>query len=118
VRTALLLICSNVFMTFAWYGHLTRDRFKAAPLWIVVLGSWLIALFEYCFQVPANRIGAETGFTAAQLKIMHHARRVRGVLARVLPRGADHLEHLGRLRPRAAGCLFRLPQVVSAPHVA
>jgi uncharacterized protein (DUF486 family) len=70
VRTALLLICSNVFMTFAWYGHLTREKFKAAPLWIVVVGSWAIALFEYCFQVPANRMGAESGYTAAQLKIM------------------------------------------------
>jgi uncharacterized protein (DUF486 family) len=57
-------------MTFAWYGHLTREKFRVAPLWIVVLGSWLIALFEYCFQVPANRIGAESGYTAAQLKIM------------------------------------------------
>ena len=57
-------------MTFAWYGHLTREKFKAAPLWIVVIGSWAIALFEYCFQVPANRIGAESGYTAAQLKIM------------------------------------------------
>jgi uncharacterized protein (DUF486 family) len=70
VPTVLLLICSNVFMTFAWYGHLTKDRYKAAPLWIVVLGSWLIALFEYCFQVPANRLGSESGFTASQLKIM------------------------------------------------
>jgi uncharacterized protein (DUF486 family) len=70
VRTVLLLVLSNVFMTFAWYGHLTSPRFKAAPLWIVVLVSWGIALLEYCFQVPANRIGSNAGFTAAQLKIM------------------------------------------------
>jgi uncharacterized protein (DUF486 family) len=62
----LLLTISNVFMTFAWYGHL---KFKSSPLWIAVLVSWLIAFAEYCFQVPANRIGHAT-FTAAQLKTM------------------------------------------------
>ena len=62
----ILLTISNVFMTFAWYGHL---RFKSAALWVVVLASWGIAFFEYCFQVPANRIGHEY-FTAAQLKMM------------------------------------------------
>lgn len=51
-------------MTFAWYGHL---KFKDAALWKVILVSWLIAFFEYCFQVPANRIGSET-FSGAQLK--------------------------------------------------
>ena len=60
----LLLIISNVFMTFAWYGHL---KFKSTALWVVILVSWGIALFEYCFQVPANRIGHEY-FNAAQLK--------------------------------------------------
>ena len=60
----ILLTISNVFMTFAWYGHL---RHKSAALWMVILVSWLIALFEYCFQVPANRIGSEY-FTTAQLK--------------------------------------------------
>ena len=53
-------------MTFAWYGHL---KFKGAALWLVILVSWGIALFEYCFQVPANRIGHEF-FDAAQLKTM------------------------------------------------
>ena len=60
----LLLTISNIFMTFAWYGHL---RFKGTALWIVILVSWGIALFEYCFQVPANRIGHEV-YNAAQLK--------------------------------------------------
>ena len=60
----ILLTISNVFMTFAWYGHL---KFKSTALWIVILLSWGIALFEYCFQVPANRIGHEY-FSAAQLK--------------------------------------------------
>lgn len=60
----ILLTISNVFMTFAWYGHL---KFKHKALWLVILVSWLIAFAEYCFQVPANRIGHDT-FTAAQLK--------------------------------------------------
>ena len=64
MRTVVLLTISNVFMTFAWYGHL---KFKNSPLWIVVLISWGIALFEYCFQVPANRIG-HVHYSAAQLK--------------------------------------------------
>jgi uncharacterized protein (DUF486 family) len=64
VLTILLLVASNVFMTFAWYGHL---RFKAAPLAIVIAVSWGIALFEYMLQVPANRIGYGY-FSAAQLK--------------------------------------------------
>ncbi|MBV0890588.1 DMT family protein [Paracoccus sp. Z118] len=59
-----LLICSNLFMTLAWYGHL---RFKAAPLALVIAVSWLIALPEYALQVPANRTG-HGYFTAAQLK--------------------------------------------------
>lgn len=65
--TILLLLLSNVFMTFAWYGHLRSD-FKAKPLALVVAASWGIAFFEYCLMVPANRIGHNSGFTAAQLK--------------------------------------------------
>ena len=60
----LMLTISNIFMTFAWYGHL---KHKGTALWIVILVSWGIALLEYCFQVPANRIGHEY-FSAAQLK--------------------------------------------------
>ncbi|MDT8344753.1 MAG: DMT family protein [Thermohalobaculum sp.] len=59
-----LLVLSNVFMTFAWYGHL---KFKATPLAIVILASWGIAFFEYCLQVPANRVGHNV-FSAAELK--------------------------------------------------
>ena len=73
MKTAILLTISNVFMTFAWYGHIASDRLKAAPLWAVVILSWGIALFEYCFQVPANRIGHNQGFSGAQLKIMQEA---------------------------------------------
>jgi len=66
MKTIGLLFISNVFMTFAWYGHLKRH--KESPLWIVILASWGIAFFEYCFQVPANRWGAQSGFAAAHLK--------------------------------------------------
>lgn len=67
--TPLLLVGSNIFMTYAWYGHL-RDL-KAKPLWIAIAVSWLIAFLEYCLQVPANRIGAnDAGYSLAQLKVM------------------------------------------------
>lgn len=67
VLTIGLLLMSNLFMTFAWYGHL---KFKAAPLIVVILVSWGIAFFEYVLQVPANRIG-HGHFSAAQLKTIH-----------------------------------------------
>jgi uncharacterized protein (DUF486 family) len=66
VATPLLLVFSNVLMTFAWYGHLKQP---AWPLWLAILVSWGIAFFEYCFAVPANRIGYGT-FTGQQLKVM------------------------------------------------
>src|SRR5438045_4039024 len=64
MTTILLLTISNIFMTFAWYGHL---KYRQAPLFKVILISWLIAFLEYCFQVPANRIGSYE-FTVVQLK--------------------------------------------------
>lgn len=64
MRTILLLTISNIFMTFAWYGHL---KFRSEALWKVIIASWGIAFFEYCFQVPANRIGSYE-FNGAQLK--------------------------------------------------
>lgn len=67
VKTALLLMASNVFMTFAWYAHLKNMNHK--PWLIVALLSWLVALFEYLIQVPANRIGY-TELDLGQLKIM------------------------------------------------
>jgi uncharacterized protein (DUF486 family) len=63
----LLLVASNVFMTFAWYGHL---KYKSSPLWIVVIASWGIAFFEYWLAVPANRIGSTAGYSGAELKTM------------------------------------------------
>ena len=64
-----LLCCSNLFMTTAWYGQL---KFPAAAMWVAVLASWGIAFFEYCLQVPANRMGYGQ-FSGAQLKIMQEA---------------------------------------------
>lgn len=66
MRTIVLLTISNVFMTFAWYGHL---KFRNTPLKIAILVSWLIAFVEYCFQVPANRIGSYE-YSTAQLKTL------------------------------------------------
>jgi uncharacterized protein (DUF486 family) len=66
MRTVALLTVSNIFMTIAWYGHL---KFKESPLWKVILICWGIAFVEYCFQVPANRIG-HYEYSAAQLKTM------------------------------------------------
>jgi len=64
--TVILLCCSNVFMTFAWYGHLRHTK---SPLYLAILVSWGIAFFEYCFQVPANRIGYTTEhFSMVKLK--------------------------------------------------
>src|SRR3954470_18792393 len=67
MKTIALLICSNTFMTFAWYWHLkTTD----VPLWKMILISWGLALVEYCFAVPANRIGFQNGWNGFQLKIV------------------------------------------------
>ena len=66
IATITMLLASNVFMTFAWYGHL---NYRAYPLWIAIAVSWGIALFEYCFAVPANRIGHAV-YSTAQLKTM------------------------------------------------
>ena len=66
MKTIILLIISNIFMTVAWYGHL---KYKSKSLWLAILMSWAIALPEYIFQVPANRIGSYT-FTVTQLKIL------------------------------------------------
>lgn len=66
MKTVLLLTISNIFMTIAWYGHL---KYKSSPLFRVIVISWLIAFVEYCFQVPANRIG-HFHYSAAQLKVI------------------------------------------------
>jgi uncharacterized protein len=66
MRTIILLLASNIFMTFAWYGHL---KHKGIPLWKAIVISWGIAFFEYCLMVPANRIGYANGFNGFQLKM-------------------------------------------------
>ena len=66
MKTILLLVASNVFMTFAWYGHLKQNDLS---LWKAILISWGIAFFEYCLMVPANRMGYAAGFNGFQLKI-------------------------------------------------
>src|SRR5574344_3150615 len=76
LQTILLLVVSNVFMTFAWYGHLKLQEMKITSSWpliLIILFSWGIALFEYMFQVPANRLGfsGKGGpFTLVQLKVI------------------------------------------------
>ena len=76
VYTIILLVIANIFMTFAWYGHLKLQEMKLInnwPLFAIILFSWGIALFEYCFQVPANRIGFDENggpFSLMQLKVM------------------------------------------------
>lgn len=67
IRTIGLLLCSNIFMTIAWYGHLKHTN---VPLWKAILVSWLIAFFEYCLMVPANRIGFNNGVSGFQLKML------------------------------------------------
>jgi len=66
MRTIILLTVSNIFMTFAWYGHL---KYQNIPIWKAILISWSIAFLEYCFMVPANRIGYIDGMNGFQLKI-------------------------------------------------
>jgi hypothetical protein len=99
-----LLLVSNVFMTFAWYGHLT---FKSAPLWIVIFASWGIAFVEYCFAVPANRIGHAV-YSAAELKTIQEVITLLvfaafSVLWLKEPLGWNHLVGFGLI---AAGAAF------------
>lgn len=91
-----LLLASNIFMTFAWYGHL---KFKTAPLMVVIFASWGIALFEYMLQVPANRIG-HGHFSAAELKTIQEVLTlsvfaVFSVLYLKEPLGWNHLVGFG-----------------------
>lgn len=77
--TVIMLLCSNAFMTFAWYGNLKLQELKIStdwPLILIILASWGLALFEYCFMIPANRIGSDINggpFSLVQLKVMQEA---------------------------------------------
>ncbi len=100
----LLLLASNVFMTFAWYGHL---KFKTSPLWLAVMASWGIAFVEYWFAVPANRIGSAV-YSAAELKTIQEVITllvfaVFSVLYLKEPIGWNHLVGFGLI---AAGGFF------------
>ena len=89
--TILLLVCSNVFMTFAWYGHLKLQEMKIStgwPLILVILFSWGVAFFEYCAQVPANRIGFDGNggpFNLMQLKVIQEVISVEPPRSILLP---------------------------------
>jgi uncharacterized protein (DUF486 family) len=109
MRTILLLTVSNIFMTFAWYGHL---KYRNEALWKVILASWGIAFFEYCFQVPANRIGSYE-FNAAQLKTIHHPDGFLGIF-RAVSRRQIQVELRCRLRPRGHRIVFHFSQMVRA----
>ena len=105
MHTIILLTISNIFMTFAWYGHL---RHKQTALWLAILVSWLIAFVEYCFQVPANRLGHNAGITAAQLKTIQEVVTltvfcVFAVLYLKEPLGWNHAVGFGLI---AAGAFF------------
>ena len=102
--TILLLIGSNIFMTFAWYGHL---KYRNTPLWKAILVSWSIALFEYCLQVPANRIGAGR-FTVDQLKVIQEVitLSVFGVFTVFYFGDRLHWNHLAAFVCLVAGAFF------------
>ena len=104
VATIGLLIASNIFMTFAWYGHL---KFKTAPLFAVILISWGIAFFEYLLQVPANRIG-HGHFSAAELKTIQEVitLTVFGIFSVVYLREPLAWNHLVGFGLIAAGAFF------------
>ncbi|ALA16446.1 MULTISPECIES: DMT family protein [Chelatococcus] len=104
VAPVALLVLSNVFMTFAWYGHL---KFKTSPLWIAVSASWAIAFIEYWFAVPANRIGHEV-YSAAELKTMQEVITlvVFALFSVVYLKEALTLNHLVGFALIAAGAFF------------
>jgi uncharacterized protein len=109
IAPIVLLTLSNVFMTFAWYGHL---KYKASPLWIAVLVSWGIALFEYCLAVPANRIGHAV-YSAAELKTIQEVitLAVFAVFSVVVLKEQITINHLAGFSLIAAGAfvVFRAP---------
>ena len=110
MTTIVLLTISNIFMTFAWYGHL---KFRQAPLFKVILISWGIAFFEYCFQVPANRIGSYE-FSAVQLKTIQEVITLTflGVLGAVSGR-ADQVELHRGICPDRCGSVRDFQEVVN-----
>jgi uncharacterized protein (DUF486 family) len=104
VAPILLLIGSNIFMTIAWYGHL---KVHHQPLWLIVLASWGIALFEYCLAVPANRIGIQA-YTPSELKVIQEviSLAVFAVFTAVVLKEQLTLNHLVGFSLIAGGAYF------------
>lgn len=103
ILTILMLVVSNVFMTFAWYGNLKLQEMKISsdwPLILVILFSWGIALFEYCFMIPANRIGSQImggPFSLVQLKVIQEVVSIMvfsGIVTLVFKGQSFHWNHL------------------------
>jgi uncharacterized protein (DUF486 family) len=97
LTTVGLLVLSNIFMTFAWYGHL--KHLKTSALWVAILVSWGIALFEYMLMVPANRLGSQV-FSLAQLKILQEVI----TLAVFIPFAVLYMKEPFKLNYLYAGC--------------
>lgn len=122
ILTVLLLITSNIFMTFAWYGHLKLQEMKISTGWpviLVILLSWGLAFFEYCAQVPANRIGFSGNggpFNIMQLKVIQEAVSLTVFCNRNLSfqRSADPVESSRSVFLSYHGCLFRVSEVVES----
>jgi len=121
ILTILMLVVSNVFMTLAWYGHLRLGELgitKNWPLYAVILFSWGIALAEYAFQVPANRIGyAGNGgpFSLVQLKVMQEAITLvvfTVVATFVFQRAVDTMESYRGIPASCRSCVFFIPRHV------
>lgn len=93
MRTLILLVLSNIFMTFAWYYHLKHTGW---PLWKAIVVSWVIAFFEYCLMVPANRYGYMGGFNTFQLKMLQEVITllVFSVFAVLVMKEPFHLKYL------------------------
>jgi uncharacterized protein len=114
MRTIALLIVSNIFMTFAWYGHL---KYRDVPLFKVIVISWMIAFFEYCFQVSANRIGSYE-FSAVQLKTIQEIITLRSVLGifRALPEATREVEPRPGIRHDRGRSRSDFQKVVERPR--
>ena len=114
MTTIILLTISNIFMTIAWYGHL---KYRNSPLWLAILVSWLIASLEYCFQVPANRIGYGQ-FTGAQLKTIQEVITliIFAIFSVVYLKEPLKMELPRRLRIHGHGRLLRLQEILVRPN--
>ena len=111
MRTIVLLLASNIFMTFAWYYHLQQ---KGWPLWKAIALSWLIAFFEYCLMVPANRYGFANGFSGYQLKMIQEVITlvVFCTFATFILKEPLHPRYLISFYTFAGRCLFHVQKII------